>query len=93
MNPLPYRPVESLVIAVDFDGACVKHEYPDVGADIGAAPVLLGLVEAGHRLVLWTMRSGKFLQDAVGWFAAGCPISALHISWSCCLGIQWRRSF
>lgn len=23
-----------MIIAIDFDGTCVTHEYPDVGADI-----------------------------------------------------------
>jgi hypothetical protein len=36
---------ESIVIAVDFDGTCVTHEYPRVGQDIGAVPVLKKLVE------------------------------------------------
>ena len=62
-------------IAVDFDGTCVTHEYPKVGEDIGAVPVLKALVEKGHRLMLWTMRGNKptsegvnTLQDAVDWF-------------------------
>ncbi len=57
------------IIAIDFDGTCVTHEYPDVGKDIGAAPVLRKLVERGDKLVLYTMRSGVTLQDAVQWFA------------------------
>jgi hydroxymethylpyrimidine pyrophosphatase-like HAD family hydrolase len=57
-----------MIIAVDFDGTCVTHEYPDVGEDIGAAPVLRKLVESGHKLILWTMRSGRFLMDAKEWF-------------------------
>ena len=66
-----------MVIAIDFDGTCVKHEYPKVGDDIGAVPVLKRLVRAGHKLILWTMRcdsgvdSGKFhsgLTDAINWF-------------------------
>jgi hypothetical protein len=55
-------------IAVDFDGTCITHEYPKVGKDIGAVPVLKRLVEAGHRLILNTMRCGRELQDAVNWF-------------------------
>jgi hypothetical protein len=55
-------------IAVDFDGTCVTHEYPNVGKDIGAVPVLKRLVAEGHKLILNTMRSGKELQDAVDWF-------------------------
>lgn len=56
------------IIAVDFDGTCVTHEYPNVGRDIGAAPVLKELDAAGHKLILWTMRHDKGLQDAIDWF-------------------------
>jgi len=57
-----------MIIAVDFDGTCTTHEYPRIGRDIGAAPVLKKLVAADHRLILWTMRSGKELEEAVQWF-------------------------
>lgn len=46
-----------LVIAIDFDGTCVTHRFPDVGEDIGAVDVLHDLVAAGHKLILYTMRS------------------------------------
>lgn len=58
-----------MIIAVDFDGTCVTHEYPRVGRDIGAENVLRGLVKRGHALILWTMRSGPQLADAERWFA------------------------
>ena len=45
-----------MVIAVDFDGTCVTHEFPQVGKDIGAVPVLKRLVSAGHQIILYTMR-------------------------------------
>ena len=57
-----------MIIAIDFDGTCVTHEYPKVGRYIGAEPVLRDLVSCGHKLILWTMRSGEFLDDAVNWF-------------------------
>lgn len=57
-----------LYIAVDFDGTCVTHEYPYLGLDIGAQPVLRELVEQGHNLILYTMRSGKLEKEAVEWF-------------------------
>lgn len=73
-----------MVICIDFDGTCVTHEYPRVGKNIGAAPVLRKIVENGHQLILWTMRcdfgklpiigaeneieDGNFLQQAVNWF-------------------------
>lgn len=70
-----------MIIAIDFDGTCVTHEYPDVGKDIGAVTVLKKLVDNGHQLILYTMRSYKIgvspvtgnvenggLQDAIDWF-------------------------
>lgn len=68
-----------MIIAVDFDGTCVTHEYPKVGRFIGAEGVLLDLVKAGHKLILWTMRSGQPLADAVEWFeAAGIPLFGVN---------------
>ena len=57
-----------MIIALDFDGTVVTHEYPYVGEDIGAVPVLKELIAAGHQLILFTMRSGKLLDDALAWF-------------------------
>lgn len=57
-----------LDIAVDFDGTCVTHAYPEVGYDIGACEVLRSLTAKGHRIILCTMRSGDKLAEAVRWF-------------------------
>jgi len=57
-----------MIIAIDFDGTCVTHAYPKIGKDIGAVPVLKQLVQYGHQLILWTMRSDKKLDDAINWF-------------------------
>lgn len=57
------------VIAVDFDGTVVTHEYPSIGRDAGAVPVLKELVDRGYRLLLLTMRDGALLEDAKRWFA------------------------
>lgn len=68
-----------LTIAIDFDGTCVTHEYPYLGTDIGAVPVLKELVEAGHRLILYTMRSDKLEKVAVDWFREkGIPLYAIN---------------
>lgn len=48
-------------IVIDFDGTCVAHEFPKVGRDIGAVPVLKSLVANGHRLILFTMRSDVYV--------------------------------
>lgn len=61
-----------MIIAIDFDGTCVSHEFPQIGHDIGAVPILKELISNGHQLILFTMRSdrpnGNFLTDAVNWF-------------------------
>ena len=73
-----------MYICIDFDGTCVSHEFPNIGKDIGAIPVLKRLVENKHKLILFTMRSnmkdvksgdynihsqsGDYLDDAVEWF-------------------------
>ena len=44
-------------IVIDFDGTVVSHEFPKIGKEIGALPVLRELVAAGHNLILFTMRS------------------------------------
>ena len=58
-----------MTIAVDFDGTCVKHKYPLVGEDVdGAVSVLKELVRKGHKIILYTMRNGDTLDDAISWF-------------------------
>jgi hypothetical protein len=61
----------SLLIAVDFDGTCVTHDYPKIGKDIGAVPVLKKIVSCGNDLILWTMRGNLEgdLRDAINWFS------------------------
>lgn len=48
-----------MIIGIDFDGTCTTHEFPKVGKDIGAIPILKDLVANGHKLVLFTMRSNR----------------------------------
>lgn len=59
-----------MIIGIDFDGTCVTHEFPYIGKDIGAVPVLKELVDKGYRLIIFTMRSEQRLDDAVEWFNA-----------------------
>lgn len=56
----------SLRIAVDFDGTIVEHKYPEIGkVKPFAFETLNALQKEGHRLILWTIRSGKELDEAV----------------------------
>jgi hydroxymethylpyrimidine pyrophosphatase-like HAD family hydrolase len=56
-------------VIVDFDGTVVRHENPMVGADVpDAVRVLHRLQDAGHILILVTMRVDGLLEDAKKWF-------------------------
>lgn len=54
-------------IAVDFDGTIVTHEYPKIGKEIPFAIETLKKLqrEGHHTLILWTVREGKLLEEAV----------------------------
>lgn len=56
-----------MIIAVDFDGTIVEHKYPKIGNEIPfAVETLIKLQkEHHHRLILWTFRIGKELDEAV----------------------------
>jgi hypothetical protein len=56
-------------LCIDFDGTMVNHEYPKVGAPVpGAIEWCKKFVSEGCDLLLWTMRSGKTLVEAVDFF-------------------------
>ncbi len=53
-------------IAVDFDGTIVEHKYPEIGKPIlFAFEAIKELQKRGHKIILWTYRSGKELDAAV----------------------------
>ena len=55
-----------LIIGVDFDGTIVEDAFPKIGKPkIFAFQTLIKLQSEGHRLILWTYRSGKRLEEAV----------------------------
>lgn len=57
-----------MIIAVDFDGTIVEHKYPEIGQEIPFATTTLKmLIKERHRLILWTVRKGKELEEAVEW--------------------------
>lgn len=57
-----------MIIAVDFDGTIVEHKYPAIGEELPFATATLRmLTEQNHQLILWTVRHGKLLQEAVEW--------------------------
>lgn len=57
-----------MVIAVDFDGTIVEHRYPKIGKEIPFAISTLKKLQAdGHLLILWTVREGELLEEAVAY--------------------------
>ena len=60
-----------MTIAVDFDGTIVEHRYPEIGREIPfATDTLKMLIKERHKLILWSVREGKLLDDAVEWCKA-----------------------
>jgi hydroxymethylpyrimidine pyrophosphatase-like HAD family hydrolase len=56
----------SKIIAVDFDGTIVEHRYPEIGREmLFAFATLKALQQKGHKLILWTIRTGPLLEEAV----------------------------
>lgn len=57
-----------MIIGVDFDGTIVEDKFPEIGKEIPfATDTLKMLIKEHHRLILWTVREGKYLEDAVNW--------------------------
>ncbi|MBQ0014732.1 MAG: hypothetical protein KBS82_05365 [Oscillospiraceae bacterium] len=62
-----------MVFAVDFDGTLYfgGNSFPQIGEpNIKLIEFLKSRREFGDKLILWTARHGKFLDDAVEWCAS-----------------------
>ena len=60
--------MKTAIFGIDFDGTIAEHPYPEIGPEVpGAIETLKALMERGHKLILWTMRSGRELEQAVQW--------------------------
>lgn len=57
-----------MVIAVDFDGTIVENRYPEIGRERPfAIRTLKKLAEEQHCIILWSVREGRQLDEAVEW--------------------------
>ena len=55
-----------MLIAVDFDGTIVEHKYPAIGKELPfAIETLKKLQSERHKLILWSVREGQLLDDAI----------------------------
>ena len=56
------------VIAVDFDGCLCVKKWPEIGApNWDAIHALIRRKADGDKIILWTCRDGKQLEEAVLW--------------------------
>ena len=69
-----------MIIAVDFDGTIVEHEYPGIGKiKKGAKEALLAFKERGHHIIIYTCRKGKEEAGAREWLIKnGIPFDELN---------------
>lgn len=59
-----------MIYAVDFDGTLCKNAWPDIGkANTPLIEFLKREKADGAELILWTMREGEALEQALAWCA------------------------
>lgn len=57
-----------MIYAIDFDGTLCEDKYPEIGKPfLKRIDKLKKFKERGDRLILWTCRQGKQLEEAVDW--------------------------
>ena len=62
--------MKSEVFAVDFDGTLCENAWPDIGEPrYDVINWVKKLHENGHKIILWTCRSGMALVEAIVWCA------------------------
>jgi histidinol phosphatase-like enzyme len=60
--------MKHLTIAIDFDGTIVENKWPHIGPEIpGAIQTIKRLHRHGHRIIVWTCRTGKQLEECIEW--------------------------
>lgn len=68
LTDLPAPPAQrrQLVLAIDYDQTLDCTPWPGVGLITPAAKVVMRLLaEEGHKLIIWTCRSERALEDAL----------------------------
>lgn len=59
-----------MIFAIDFDGTIVDNRYPAIGSlRQDTANFIKHLKAHGHTWILWTMREGETLYDALEFLA------------------------
>ena len=59
------------IYAIDFDGTIVEEKFPEIGElKPVAAKFIKQLQQNGHKWILWTLREGEKLDEAVKFLEA-----------------------
>lgn len=62
-----------MIFAVDFDGTLVESAYPNIGAPkIGVIDFCKKRQKSGDIIILWTCRTGKYLEEALHFLITEC---------------------
>lgn len=57
-----------MIYAIDFDGTLCRDKWPEIGEpNVKLIQRLIHLKKQGNELILWTMREGETLNNAVEW--------------------------
>jgi uncharacterized HAD superfamily protein len=60
--------MKKLVIAIDFDGTICESHWPEIGHEIpGAVQTIKRLHKHGHKIIIWTCRTGDALDKVIHW--------------------------
>mgnify|MGYP003290361437 CR=1 FL=1 len=57
----------TITLSVDFDGTMVADDFPRIGRNIGAEYAIRYLANRGFKIVLFTVRGGEYLKEAIKW--------------------------
>lgn len=68
MSTSGFKYIKNEIIAVDFDGTLCRNAWPEIGEPIQTViDYILGKQQLGAKIILWTNRTGKHLEDATVW--------------------------
>lgn len=57
-----------MIFAIDFDGTLCEDKFPHIGNKIeSTVNIVKQLKRQDNKIILWTCRTGKYLEDAVQW--------------------------
>lgn len=50
------------IIAIDFDGTIVRHEFPEIGEFMPGAAEAIRSLHENYKIIIWTVRDAGYLK-------------------------------